>query len=510
MVWDTGLKNMIKNKWFLKYVLIGTGLVFLFVVMGVYFSGQLSRMVQTQPERVPPLFFAKLVDKLGGDNKLKGIRELQEIHREGMVPRIFLVDKEGTLLSESDTNIQLNWKGIRLPQKVYDYIKIQPKDILGKEGQRSVMPPSPPPEGSLFKMGPNRPPGPPGRNEVFLVRLDGDLELYLLIKPPRPPMGKRPEGLRWIPVISVISLLVSLIIGVGLTVRLIYDQVHSGVEEADRVIGDIRKGNLKARFDVKRKDEFGHAMSRFNIMADEVEGLVNHLRDSEEAKSKLLQELAHDLRTPVASLKSLLETLKFKSQKLDESVKEEFVDLSLKEVDYFGKLVEDLLFLAQMEDPGYGAKTGQLDIVELIESEARDSLKRSEVHSSDVKLQFTASPEEIYFSGDAHVLRRLFRNAFENGFSFAQSQVSVEVLQQDEKLCVKIWDDGPGFPDQVLEEFGAKRISRKLDASQGGRISVGLGGLVMSKICGAYRGKLNVSNGDKPVGAIVSIELPLA
>ncbi|OFZ30697.1 MAG: hypothetical protein A2622_13595 [Bdellovibrionales bacterium RIFCSPHIGHO2_01_FULL_40_29] len=119
----------------------------------------------------------------------------------------------------------------------------------------------------------------------------------------RPPPGEFNPILPWL---GIGSLIISLFIGIGVTIFIIYNSVHKKIKEADDVISQIQSGNLKARFKIQRRDEFGEAMVRFNKMADEIEKLVDHLKFVELARTKLIQELAHD--TKYFTIQNLLQT----------------------------------------------------------------------------------------------------------------------------------------------------------------------------------------------------------
>ena len=111
----------------------------------------------------------------------------------------------------------------------------------------------------------------------------------------------------------------------------------------------FEKGNLKARFPIVRMDEIGQTMLRFNHMADEIEHLVERMKTVEASRASLLQELAHDLRTPVASLKNLIETVATKDASMQPALRVELMELALSECEYFERLVEDLLVIAQVK-----------------------------------------------------------------------------------------------------------------------------------------------------------------
>lgn len=295
---------------------------------------------------------------------------------------------------------------------------------------------------------------------------------------------------------------------------IIYSRVRKGIGIADEVITELQNGNLKARFPIHRKDEFGQAMIRFNFMASEIEKLVINVRNVEQARKKLLQELAHDLRTPMASLKSMVETLHQNNHKLQVQVQEELLSLSLKEIDYLGRLVEDLLFLAQVQEPSYQRDQQSFDLAEILLEEIEDCQLRSVHQGQKIEINSDRESLPIFLVGDPYLIRRLFRNALENSSSFARKKIRI-VLKTllENRVYLSIEDDGPGLSEEGLASFGYRRMTRKLDLLPNGRVSVGLGSVVMRAICEAYRGTIEIANRydseKRVVGAKVEIVLPL-
>ena len=173
-----------------------------------------------------------------------------------------------------------------------------------------------------------------------------------------PPMG--PHGPMGPPPLKILFLaigpmLISILLGIGLSMALFFRSLGEKAKLADSVIAELQSGNLSARFPITKMDEVGQAMQRFNRMAEEISHLVEQVKSAEKSRMRLLQELAHDLRTPVASLKSLIENLDNGDAPIDPRLHGELIGLSLKEVDYFERLVEDLLVLAQVSEPRYQA-----------------------------------------------------------------------------------------------------------------------------------------------------------
>ena len=98
-------------------------------------------------------------------------------------------------------------------------------------------------------------------------------------------------------------LIVSIFLASFFSMFVLFYSMRSKAHLAAQIINEkMRGGNLSARFPVGKMDEVGQLMLEFNKMADEIQRLVETIKNNEQVRMRRLQELAHDLRTPVASL----------------------------------------------------------------------------------------------------------------------------------------------------------------------------------------------------------------
>lgn len=262
-------------------------------------------------------------------------------------------------------------------------------------------------------------------------------------------------------------------------------------QKAGEVLRALKMGDLKARFPITKIDEASELMLEFNQMAEEIEKLVVDLRDIDNLRRKLLQELAHDLRTPVASMKSLLESLLYQGDKMSKELREENLQLSIKEVEYFHHLVEDLLFLSGVHDIKYRGKFATVDVCDIIQHEVQVLSETKK----NIKINFVY--DDFYFvKADQHLFQRLMKNALSNAVDNAESAVSVKVIKNpsDLHLTIEIINDGNGLTSEDIETFGKKRATRRLNENTEGKISVGLGAVIMNKICEIHSAKLKIEN----------------
>jgi signal transduction histidine kinase len=274
---------------------------------------------------------------------------------------------------------------------------------------------------------------------------------------------------------------------------------------AQVVLREMKDGNLKARLPVDVFDGVGMVGPQFNEMADEIEKLVVSLRSSETQRKELLQELVHDLKTPVTSLESLLESLRDHEKTMSETQRADFLNTSISEVQYFGRLVNDLLVVSGLIDPTVKIDKKKIDLARILADEAYAHHPRNK----EIKLEI--APSSTFVTGDEQLVKRLLRNAIDNAVAFAKSKVEITIADDGGFWRISVADDGQGIDESKIATFGEKAHSRKVNPSANHRISIGLGAYIMKKIALAHGGRIEIDNvldGTRRRGAMVNIWLP--
>lgn len=427
-----------------------------------------------EPMEQPSVLTARILGATPPPERAKALAEILKADTLSGA-RYVLLDASGKVLYPSQGEAPEGWASLEVPSAPYGFTRLSST---------------------------------PGANERTLVRLEGTPVQFLYVElRPLPPLPPK------IPLLMLGSHVLAVLLGAWVALLLLFHSLGRNARMVDRVLEDLRRGNLKARVPVSGSEEVAGTLVRFNRMIDEIERLVEHLREVEGSRMKLLGELAHDLRTPVASMKNLVETLRTKDDKLGKAQREELLALANGEIDYFGRLVEDLLVLARISEPNYRATSQVVHLDELLR-ETVDTFDEipGNGKGEPVRIEWNLSRDVPPVQGDPHLLRRMARNAILNARSYARNRVGVSLEPAEGGVRLLVEDDGPGFPPEILPEFGVRRVGRSLDRVSGDSLHSGLGSIIMHNIARAHGGSLRASNrcdvDGRVLGARVEIFLP--
>ncbi|KYG63288.1 hypothetical protein AZI85_04455 [Bdellovibrio bacteriovorus] len=462
---------MITKPLFRKNFLIFVSIILVFVVVAIASSWILTSFERDRMFLRPAGMNRALLDAYDKD-PFKALPLLNEFSRKNGLEQHDLINADGVSLTTG--------KKVLSSSLTADQLRALQKDLaISASPSETQRMPGPPPEVISVT----------NQEGVFLLSKFGGSQ-------DKPPIG---------PIVTLIALIACIIISIGIALLYQFSKYQERSREALDVLNSLREGNLSARLPSRKFDELALLTNAFNEMAGDLENMVEQLRKADRTRRELLQDLAHDLRTPLASLRSFLETLQTANHQLSEEKRQEVLSLSFTEVEYFGKLVEDLLFLAQITEPKYSLGTETIHLEERVQEQVTVFRQRY----PGLQFDFQKTGDAFALMGAPRLIDRMLRNAFENSSSFAKSKIRIELTQSGKDLRLQLIDDGPGFSEKGLLEFGHKKSSRTLvsESLDNKRISVGIGSVIMKEIAQLHGGQLRAANqveDGKVLGAKVS------
>ena len=251
------------------------------------------------------------------------------------------------------------------------------------------------------------------------------------------------------------------------------------------------RGDLDARMNVKGKNEMARLSSAFNEMAERLQTLLV-------AERRLLQDVSHELRSPLARLSFAIELARTSEDR------GAAVDRAQQQVDDLRKLVGELVEMTRAEGDPTTRANDSIVIADLVREVVSACAMDAEAQGSEIRLETTSSRT---IHGDRNLLARACENVLRNAIRFTPrgEAVDVSVEERGTEVAVVIRDRGPGVPEQALPNlFNAfYRVDRSRDAGTGG---LGLGLAIAYRAIHLHHGSIRAEN-DAP-GLRVTITLP--
>jgi signal transduction histidine kinase len=259
--------------------------------------------------------------------------------------------------------------------------------------------------------------------------------------------------------------------------------ILSRVQNISRTTSAIVQGDLWRRLPtLENGDELELLARTVNRMLDQIEHLVQSVRNVSNA-------IAHDLRTPLAELRSRLEELSV-TRPASEIIFTE-VDAALGDVDRIIAVFNALLRLAEI-DSGM-RRSGFVDFNVTAVANDVTEFYQPVAELNGITLTFS-SHGNLLASGDPLLLAQAVGNLIENALKYAQrkGRITVEVLRRSSQLIeLTVSDDGPGIPDEEKPRV-AERFYRS-DASRG-TPGVGLGLSLVDAVARLHGGTLELTD----------------
>jgi signal transduction histidine kinase len=263
------------------------------------------------------------------------------------------------------------------------------------------------------------------------------------------------------------------------------------VRKLHKALDRFGRGDLSARVGSTRRDELGRLGGAFDRMAGRIETLLN-------AERKLLLDISHELRSPLARLGVAVELAR-SGDDLDAAL-----NRIQKESDRLNSLVGQLLQVTRAEGDPSSLRRDPIRLDQLLEQMVDES--RIEAESRGCELKFEKR-EPVTVEGDPELLRRAVENVIRNAIRHSppQGEVEVSLARNDGKAVVDVRDRGQGVPEEALPRlFDAfYRVDPDRNRLSGG---IGLGLSIARRAIELHKGSIRAKNADP--GLIVEMELP--
>ena len=288
-------------------------------------------------------------------------------------------------------------------------------------------------------------------------------------------------------------LVVMVVAGSALLGFLIWIVVGRALRPVDRMrrrVDAISERDLGQRLDAPGT---GDELDR---LADTLNELLERLDVAVTRERQFVGDASHELRTPIAGLRALLET-----ESPDPASVVQVRAEALARLSQLQDLVEDLLVLAKADEASAGVSTGPVDLDELVLSQARQMARTTTLQVD------TANVSGGQVTGRDTDLARVIENLATNAARHASGCVAFSVRQLDGDVEFTVTDDGPGIPPRNRARI-FERFSTVEDARSSGNGRAGLGLSIARSIVTAHHGSIHIE--DAPGGgARFVVRLPM-
>ena len=236
--------------------------------------------------------------------------------------------------------------------------------------------------------------------------------------------------------------------------------------------------------------------------------LIREIRRNEQHDA-FINAVTHELKTPIASIRLYLETLK--SRDVDETQREKFYDIMLADSQRLLTTVEQVLRAGRTGHKRRRIATSVVSVTEIV----RECLELTRVRYglTDSHLMYFESPDasSARISGDLDELRAAFSNLLDNAVKYSDEEVRVSVsvsAVDNKRVAVKVTDKGIGIPNAQLKRIFKRfyRVPGKFMARVKG---TGLGLFIVESVVTKHGGRVFVESKGLGQGSTFTVQLPI-
>lgn len=270
------------------------------------------------------------------------------------------------------------------------------------------------------------------------------------------------------------------------------------INQLKKVAVSISRGNLSQRIKVTGKNEISELANTFNVMSEKLENM-------DRKRSEFVSNASHELKTPLSSMKILIESLLYQDG-VDEKIYREFLTDINNEIDRLNEIISGLLTLAKTDSETEALVINKILLSELVFKSV--TALRPIAKEKEIELSYRVN-NELEIECDALKVMQAVMNLIENAIKYTDKGGEVQVTLQrsgpDAAIIVK--DNGCGIAEADIAHLFDRfyRVDKARARDTGGS---GLGLHISRKIALLHGGSIDVQS-EEGKGSVFTLYLPI-
>jgi signal transduction histidine kinase len=232
------------------------------------------------------------------------------------------------------------------------------------------------------------------------------------------------------------------------------------------------------------------------------------LKEADEMKSEFINVAAHELRTPIQPILSLVDLIR---SDMKGSTHEESLDIILRNAKRLQQLTDNILDVTKIESRVLDLKKEHFNLKHVITNTLNDVIilrdNSSNNRNKKKNMRFYYQPQDSFVEGDEGRISQVLHNLVNNAFKFSKegSIITISTKLEDNKIIVTVKDNGQGIDPKIFPKLFSKFEAKSFSGT-------GLGLYICKNIIEAHGGRIwaennNLINGER--GATFYFTLPV-
>lgn len=296
-------------------------------------------------------------------------------------------------------------------------------------------------------------------------------------------------------------------IGISLFCIIIYStwtarKISNPLKKIDDALIDIINGNYNEPLSINGEEEFQGIKETINFLINKLKKSEEENKRLEESKNRLMLDLAHDIKTPMTTIKSYSMAL-YEDMIEDENKRKEYFKTLYRKSERVSELIEDLFEFVKLDNQKSSINLESINITEELRVIVLEFYE--EIESLNIEPIINIPEGSIFMNLDLKLIKRGISNIIENSIKYNTNAtyIKVELIENIDNIEISISDDGVGIPKSInktlFDEFVRGDESRRTDGG------TGLGLAISKRIIEKHGGEIKLLDVKK--GALFQIIL---